>query len=39
MMPSLQGQHKKTVVDRLLTFNPDDFKRAWPEGSELLIVP
>lgn len=30
---------QKTGVDRLLTFNPEDFKRAWPEGNELLVVP
>jgi predicted nucleic acid-binding protein len=30
---------KKAQVDRLLTLNPDDFKRVWPEGASLIIEP
>ncbi|MBI3319366.1 MAG: VapC toxin family PIN domain ribonuclease, partial [Candidatus Omnitrophica bacterium] len=30
---------QKTGVGRVLTFNPEDFKRVWPEGAALLSVP
>jgi predicted nucleic acid-binding protein len=30
---------KKAQIDRLLTLNPDDFKRVWPEGTSLIIAP
>ena len=30
---------EKAGVDRLLTFNPNDFRRVWPEGRSLLVVP
>ncbi len=30
---------KKSGVDHVLTFNIDDFKRVWPEGSDRLIAP
>lgn len=30
---------KKAGVERLLTFNPDDFKCVWPDGETLLYVP
>jgi predicted nucleic acid-binding protein len=30
---------QKSKVDRLLTFNVDDFKRVWPEGVEKITLP
>ena len=30
---------QKAGVERLLTFNLEDFKRVWPEGAALLSVP
>lgn len=30
---------EKSSVDRLLTLNPDDFKRTWPEGVAVVSVP
>ncbi len=30
---------RKSGVERLITLNPDDFERAWPEGSRLVFVP
>ena len=30
---------QKAQVDRLLTLNPDDFARVWPEGEAVLSVP
>ena len=30
---------RKSSADRLLTFNPEDFERVWPEGAELIHVP
>ncbi len=30
---------QKSKADRLLTFNPEDFKRVWPEGIDRLHVP
>ncbi|MBI1865510.1 MAG: PIN domain-containing protein [Nitrospirae bacterium] len=30
---------QKADVDRLLTFNVDDFKRAWPEGGSRIAAP
>ena len=30
---------KKIQVDRLLTLNPEDFKRIWPEGTSLITIP
>ncbi|MBI4309756.1 MAG: PIN domain-containing protein [Candidatus Omnitrophica bacterium] len=30
---------EKAAVQHLVTFNPDDFKRVWPEGEGLLLVP
>ena len=30
---------KKSDVERLLTLNPDDFNRIWPEGSSIVTVP
>lgn len=30
---------RKSGVERLMTFNIDDFKRVWPEGEPLLCVP
>ena len=29
----------KIKAERLLTLNPDDFKRVWPEGADRLSVP
>ena len=30
---------QKAKVDRLLTANPEDFKRVWPEGASIITVP
>ena len=30
---------QKSKVDRLLTFNLDDFKRVWPDGESFIHVP
>jgi predicted nucleic acid-binding protein len=30
---------QKAKVDHLLTLNPDDFKRVWPEGASLIVKP
>lgn len=30
---------QKSGVDRILTFNIDDFKRVWPEGANRIIAP
>lgn len=30
---------RKSGADRLLTFNPDDFFRAWPQGESLIASP
>jgi predicted nucleic acid-binding protein len=30
---------KKAQVDRLLTLNPEDFKRIWPDGASLITTP
>lgn len=30
---------EKSGVDRLLTFNADDFKRVWPEGKGIIFTP
>jgi len=30
---------RKADVDRLLTFNPRDFKRVWPEGETVICEP
>ena len=30
---------QKSKVDRLLTFNLDDFKRVWPDGENFIHVP
>jgi hypothetical protein len=30
---------QKSRVDRLLTFDVDDFKRVWPEGAEKITLP
>lgn len=30
---------QKAQVDRILTLNPDDFTRAWPEGATLISLP
>jgi predicted nucleic acid-binding protein len=30
---------QKSRVDRMVTFNPDDFKRVWPEGTAHITVP
>lgn len=30
---------QKAKVDRLLTANPEDFKRVWPEGVSIITVP
>jgi predicted nucleic acid-binding protein len=30
---------QKAKVDRLLTANPEDFKRVWPEGASVITVP
>ena len=30
---------QKARLDRLLTLNPDDFKRVWPEGASLIAEP
>ena len=29
----------KAGIKRFLTFNPDDFRRAWPEGANVIKVP
>jgi predicted nucleic acid-binding protein len=30
---------QRSRVDRIVTFNIDDFKRVWPEGTAHIIVP
>ncbi len=30
---------QKAKVDRLLTMNPEDFKKVWPEGASIITVP
>jgi predicted nucleic acid-binding protein len=30
---------RKSGADRLLTFNPDEFERVWPNGTEMIHVP
>ena len=30
---------RKSKADRLLTLNPDDFERVWPNGTEIIHVP
>ena len=30
---------EKSKVDRLLTLNPDHFKRVWPEGEKIIVSP
>ena len=30
---------QKSVIDKVLTFNIEDFKRIWPEGIERITVP
>jgi predicted nucleic acid-binding protein len=30
---------QRAKVDRLLTANPEDFKRVWPEGASIITVP
>ena len=30
---------RKSAADRLLTLNPEDFERVWPEGKEVIHVP
>lgn len=30
---------RKSRVERVLTFNPDDFARVWPDGEAILFVP
>ena len=30
---------QKAQVDRILTLNPDDFTRVWPEGASLISLP
>lgn len=30
---------RKSEVDRILTFNVDDFKRIWPEGEKRIAAP
>ena len=30
---------QKSKVERLLTFNPDDFTRVWPDAEAILFVP
>ena len=30
---------QKSAADRLLTLNPEDFERVWPEGKEVIHVP
>jgi predicted nucleic acid-binding protein len=30
---------QKSKVDRLLTANPEDFRRVWPEGASIITVP
>lgn len=30
---------RKAGVDRLVTLNPADFRRAWPDGEERIISP
>jgi hypothetical protein len=30
---------QKSVIDKVLTFNIEDFKRIWPEGIEHIAVP
>jgi len=30
---------RQTGVDRLVTFNADDFRRVWPEGAAKVVVP
>jgi len=30
---------EKTEADQLLTLNPDDFRRVWPDGADRVITP
>jgi len=30
---------QKAKADRLLTANPEDFKRVWPEGASVITIP
>lgn len=30
---------EKSKVERLLTLNPDHFKRVWPEGEKIIVSP
>jgi hypothetical protein len=30
---------EKSAADRLLTFNAKDFRRVWPAGESILLVP
>ena len=30
---------KKSKVERLLTFNSNDFKRVWPDGESIITIP
>jgi len=30
---------QKHSVDRVLTFNTEDFKRVWPEGENYIAIP
>ena len=30
---------KKSKVERLLTFNYDDFRRVWPDGEDFIYIP
>jgi predicted nucleic acid-binding protein len=30
---------RRLSVDRLLTLNADDFRRVWPEGNQVIILP
>ena len=30
---------RRLSVDKLLTLNPDDFRRVWPEGKHVICIP
>ncbi|MBI4370119.1 MAG: hypothetical protein HY547_07815 [Elusimicrobia bacterium] len=35
----IAGVAQKAKADRILTLNPEDFKRVWPEGASIINTP